>query len=169
LTINSSTGVISGTIASTGSNTSPNAVKITATQGSTTATASFTWVVTSSATTALPISLTDSRWVTLPSGVRILDQSVGTGTAAAVNNTINVNYIGYLTNGTIFDQNSTGFTSTLNTTNLIAGWVDGVPGMKPGGVRYLDIPASLAYGSTGQGSIPPNAELVFKITLNSAT
>jgi len=104
--------------------------------------------------------------VTLPSGVRILDTTVGTGTAVKVGDTINVAYEGYLTNGTLFDS-STNFTATLTAANLIQGWVDAIPGMKPGGVRLLDIPASLAYGAAGRTNIPPNSELVFKVTLKS--
>lgn len=170
LTINSTTGVISGTIAATASNNSPYAVKVSATQNSQTGTKSFTWVVPTSATSTLPFSLTDPAWVTLSSGVRILDQTVGTGTATARNKTINVDYIGYLTDGTIFDDGE-GFSSQLNAGSLIQGWVDAIPGMKVGGVRLLDIPSSLAYGANPpQGSsIPPNAELIFKVTLNSTT
>jgi FKBP-type peptidyl-prolyl cis-trans isomerase len=59
------------------------------------------------------------------------------------------------------------FSAVLSTTTLIAGWVDGISGMKVGGERRLDIPASLAYGATGQGNIPPDAELVFDVTLLS--
>ncbi|MFO0825009.1 MAG: DUF4214 domain-containing protein [Gemmataceae bacterium] len=168
LTINSTTGVISGTISNTGSNTSPYKVTVSATQNGQTANASFTWVVTLGSTSAIPVSLTDPGWVTVPSGVRYLDTTVGTGVSAVAGKTINVDYVGYLTNGTIFDSGN-GFSSKLDTAHLIKGWVDAVPGMKVGGVRYLDIPASLAYGATGSGSVPPNAELVFKITLNSVT
>ena len=168
LTINSATGIISGTIAQIASNNSPYAVTVSATQNSATGTASFSWVVTTSSTTTLPFSLTSPAWVTLPSGVRIQDLTVGTGTAVKAGDSINVNYDGFLTDGTDFNSGNN-FTATLDTSNLIAGWVDGVPGMKPGGVRLLDIPSSLAYGATppsGSG-IPANAELVFKITLNS--
>jgi len=122
-------------------------------------------------TSTLPFSLTDPAWQTLPRGVRIWDVRAGKGTAVQAGDQITVNYIGYLTNGTVFDSSfsrNQPFSATLSTSDLIAGWVDGIPGMMPGGERRLDIPASLAYGSSGQGSIPPNSELVFNITLISS-
>jgi FKBP-type peptidyl-prolyl cis-trans isomerase len=108
----------------------------------------------------------------MSSGVKYWDVVQGSGTPVAAGNSITVNYIGYLVNGTIFDASFTDgkvFTTTLNTASLIAGWVDGIPGMKPGGERRLEIPASLGYGSTANGSIPANSVLVFDITMISAT
>jgi FKBP-type peptidyl-prolyl cis-trans isomerase len=138
--------------------------------GTATVASGLTVNVASSST--LPFSLTDNAWQTLSSGVRYWDVTTGTGTAIKAGDNIVVNYIGYLTNGTVFDssfsRNQT-FSTPLTTASLIAGWVDGIPGMKPGGERRLDIPASLAYGDTAQGSIPANSELVFDITMISAT
>jgi FKBP-type peptidyl-prolyl cis-trans isomerase FkpA len=57
------------------------------------------------------------------------------------------------------------FPFVLGAGGVIRGWDQGVPGMKVGGIRRLIIPPSLAYGSNGQGSIPPNATLVFDIQL----
>lgn len=169
LTINPLTGVISGTIAATGSNNSPYNVRVTATQGAQTGTANFTWVVTTTATSTLPFSLTDAGWITLPSGVRYKDVTVGTGATAAVGSNITVGYNGYLTSGTQFDS-STNFTSRLRAGSLIQGWVDAIPGMKVGGVRLLDIPSSLAYGTAGSGtSIPPNSELAFRVELKGVS
>jgi FKBP-type peptidyl-prolyl cis-trans isomerase len=54
---------------------------------------------------------------------------------------------------------------TLGAGSVIAGWDQGIPGMRVGGTRTLLVPSSLAYGSRGQGSIPPNAALVFDIEL----
>lgn len=92
------------------------------------------------------------------------DITIGTGTAAAVNKTIVVTYSGYLTNGTSFDSGTLNPTP-LNDANLIAGWVVGIPGMKVGGKRKLVIGSNYAYGSRGNGSIPPNATLVFDVEL----
>lgn len=92
------------------------------------------------------------------------DLTVGTGAVAAVNKTITVSYTGYLVNGTSFDSGSLPPT-VLNDANLIAGWVVGIPGMKVGGKRKLVIGSNYAYGSRGNGSIPPNATLVFDVEL----
>lgn len=132
-------------------------------------------VVNVASTNVLPFSLTDNAWQTLASGVRTWDVVTGTGATAATGDSITVNYIGYLTtSSTPFNNSYTSgspFTATLNTSGLIAGWVDGIPGMKVGGERRLDIPADLAYGANppaGSG-IPANAELVFDITLISVS
>jgi FKBP-type peptidyl-prolyl cis-trans isomerase FkpA len=104
------------------------------------------------------------------------DLTVGTGTTAATGNSITVNYTGWLydatkdeTKGVQFDT-STGrgpLTFTLGTGSVIAGWDQGIPGMKVGGVRRLTIPPSLAYGGVRNGPIPPFAALVFDVQLIS--
>ncbi len=101
----------------------------------------------------------------------ITDLRVGTGATAAVGNRITVAYTGWLYNtanpdgkGTQFDT-QTSQLFTLATGQLIAGWVQGIPGMKVGGQRRLIIPPELAYGANGSGSIPGNATLIFDITL----
>jgi FKBP-type peptidyl-prolyl cis-trans isomerase FkpA len=98
------------------------------------------------------------------------DLTVGTGTEATPGTTASVNYGGWLYNeaaadhkGQQFDANS--FSFTLGVTNIIKGFDMGVTGMKVGGIRRVIIPPSLAYGSTGNSSIPPNAALVFDIQL----
>jgi hypothetical protein len=119
----------------------------------------------------LPFSLGDPNWQNLSNGVRIWDVTVGSGTPVAAGDSVTLNYIGYLTSGTIFDSNTSTtspFQTTLSTSSVIPGFVDGIAGMQPGGVRRIDIPASLAYGSAGKGSVPANAELVFQITLISS-
>ena len=98
----------------------------------------------------------------------IEDTQVGTGTAAASGNTITVNYVGMFTDGKVFDssQGREPLTVEIGTGRVIAGWDQGIIGMKVGGRRRLIIPSSLAYGEKGAGGvIPPNATLVFDIGL----
>ena len=81
-----------------------------------------------------------------------------------------VQYVGSLTNGTIFDASAkhgtSGFTFTLGAGQVIKGWDEGLVGMKEGGKRKLIIPASLAYGSQAVGNvIPANSTLIFEVEL----
>jgi len=104
-----------------------------------------------------------------------IDLRVGTGTEATAGRTITVNYTGWLyaagaadNKGTQFDS-SVGrapFSFVLGRGQVIAGWDQGVAGMRVGGQRRLVIPPSLAYGSAGSPPvIPPNATLVFDVEL----
>jgi FKBP-type peptidyl-prolyl cis-trans isomerase FkpA len=99
------------------------------------------------------------------------DQTVGTGAEAKPGDQVTVQYIGELTDGTVFDASANhgtqGFTFTLGAGQVIKGWDEGVVGMKVGGVRELVIPASLGYGSQATGPIPANSTLVFKVQLVS--
>jgi len=98
----------------------------------------------------------------------IEDLVVGTGATAAAGNTVSVHYLGTLTNGQKFDSSydrGQPFVFRLGVGAVIPGFDQGVTGMKVGGKRRLTIPPSLAYGSTGNGSIPPNATIVFEVEL----
>lgn len=102
--------------------------------------------------------------------LEIQDGVVGTGATAEAGDTVTVNYVGVLSNGTVFDASANhgnqGFTFKLGAGQVIKGWDQGVVGMKVGGKRLLAIPAALAYGSQGAGSaIPPNADLYFEVDL----
>ncbi len=102
--------------------------------------------------------------------LQIVDLVVGSGPIAAVGDTVTVNYIGTFTSGVQFDSSSAHggpYTFQLGVGQVIAGWDQGVPGMRVGGKRRLTIPPSLAYGSQGYGTIPPNATLIFEIDLLS--
>ena len=85
-----------------------------------------------------------------------------------------VNYTGWFygesrpdNKGPVFESSVGGdpFVFTLGVGQVIEGWDRGVVGMRVGGVRRLVIPPSLAYGSFRNGTIPPNATLVFEIEL----
>lgn len=96
-----------------------------------------------------------------------IDTATGTGTAVKADDTITVDYTGALAStGVVFESSKdSGQPATFPLNGVIKGWSQGIPGMQVGGTRRLLIPASLAYGAQGQGSIPPNADLVFDVTL----
>lgn len=96
------------------------------------------------------------------------DLVVGTGTEAVEGSKVTVHYTGTLTNGQKFDSSvdrGEPFSFTIGAGQVIKGWDMGIVGMKVGGKRQLFIPAKLAYGDQGIGSIPPGATLVFEIEL----
>ena len=91
-----------------------------------------------------------------PSGLKITDLSIGSGTEAKTGDTVSVNYRGTLTNGREFDSSyrrNQVFTFPLGGGRVIRGWDEGVVGMKEGGKRKLVIPPDLAYGSRGAGGV----------------
>ena len=98
------------------------------------------------------------------------DLVVGTGATAAVGDTVSVHYVGTLTNGTVFDSSysrNQPFTFRVGAGQVIAGWDQGIPGMKVGGKRRLTIPPSLGYGNQANGPIPANSTLIFDVELLS--
>lgn len=118
----------------------------------------------------------DDAAATGPTTLQVTDTTMGTGTAAAAGNTLTVNYTGWLYSATAPNNRGTQFGTSvggapfqfkLGAGQVIAGWDQGLGGMKVGGTRTLIIPSSLAYGSTGAGGgvIPPNAALVFTVDL----
>jgi FKBP-type peptidyl-prolyl cis-trans isomerase FkpA len=107
--------------------------------------------------------------ITTSTGLQYEDLEVGTGTEAVIGRTVGVHYTGWLTDGTKFDSSrdrNQPFHFHLGARRVIAGWDEGVAGMKVGGKRKLTIPPSLGYGASGAGGvIPPNATLVFDVEL----
>jgi FKBP-type peptidyl-prolyl cis-trans isomerase FkpA len=110
-----------------------------------------------------------SDLTTTASGLQYKDVTVGSGAEAQAGNTVSVHYTGWLTDGTKFDSSvdrDQPFSFPLGAGRVIAGWDEGVAGMKEGGKRILVIPADLGYGASGAGGvIPPNATLVFEVEL----
>jgi len=97
------------------------------------------------------------------------DLITGTGATLKVGNTFTAQYVlaTYSTHKVIQSSwTSSPFSTTLDTSHLIAGWVKGMAGMKVGGRRELIIPPSLGYGSSSPGTgIAPNDTLVFVVDL----
>jgi FKBP-type peptidyl-prolyl cis-trans isomerase FkpA len=117
--------------------------------------------------------------VSYPDGLQYIDLKVGTGATAKSGNDIKVQYTGWLHDCTKFDSSrdrgTAPFSVQIGTQAVIAGWDEGIPGMKVGGKRKLTIPSDLAYGPNGRTDpasgatiIPPNEMLIFEIELLSA-
>ncbi len=102
------------------------------------------------------------------SGLGYVVLKEGEGPAPKSTDTVEVNYIGWLLDGTKFDASADhGGPATFPLNRVIPGWTEGVGMMKIGEKRKLIVPAELAYGKRGRPGIPPNSTLVFEIELLS--
>ena len=108
-----------------------------------------------------------------PAALTKTDSVLGTGAEAVSGKTATVTYTGWLYSATAADHKSTQFDAgtlsyVVGSTQLIAGFDQGVQGMKVGGKRTVLVPSTLGYGSAGfSPKIPPNAGLVFEISLTA--
>jgi FKBP-type peptidyl-prolyl cis-trans isomerase FkpA len=106
-------------------------------------------------------------------GVYYVVDTLGTGGRYPnLSSTVNVQYKGYLLDGTVFDSNSSATGLGISLQSVIQGWQYGIPNFQKGGVGKLLIPSSLGYGSTadqkdaaGNVTIPCGSVLVFEIKL----
>jgi len=97
------------------------------------------------------------------SGIHYVITEQGSGESPTGTSTVTVNYKGYFADGTIFDESNPTATFPLN--NVIAGWQEVLPLLKKEGSGTFLIPSNLAYGNSGNNSIPGNTMLIFDITL----
>ncbi len=100
--------------------------------------------------------------------MQTIDTIEGTGDTVQPGATITAHYTGALCrDGTIFQSShDTGRPITFGLDQVIAGWREGVPGMRVGDTRRLIIPAAKAYGAQSPApNIPANSDLVFDIEL----
>jgi FKBP-type peptidyl-prolyl cis-trans isomerase FkpA len=107
-----------------------------------------------------------------PAAFTKTDTVVGTGAEAVIGKTVTVTYTGWLYSATAAGNKGTQFetgpyTFTVGAKQVIDGIDQGVQGMKVGGKRTVLIPSSMGYGSSGSTKIPPNAGLVFDLTLTA--
>ncbi|MEZ5657654.1 MAG: FKBP-type peptidyl-prolyl cis-trans isomerase [Burkholderiaceae bacterium] len=110
---------------------------------------------------------------TQTSGLQIAELEAGEGAQAQAGSRVAVHYTGWLYQngqaGAEFDSSrrrGEPIEFPLGAGHVIAGWDEGVSGMKVGGKRQLLIPPELGYGARGAGGvIPPNATLLFEVEL----
>ncbi len=122
----------------------------------------------SSANSLPTASLGDlSKMVKTQSGLMFQIQEPSNGRITLSGDTIAVRYTGTLVDGTVFDTNEgkSPFIFQLGAGKVIAGWDEGVAGMRVGEKRKLIIPPNLGYGSQNLPNIPPNSTLVFEVQL----
>jgi FKBP-type peptidyl-prolyl cis-trans isomerase FkpA len=108
--------------------------------------------------------------------LQVQDITPGAGAEARKGQTVRVHYTGWLYDLSKPDKRGNKFDSSkdrnepfefrLGAGEVIAGWDEGVAGMKVGGTRVLTIPPAMGYGARGAGGlIPPNATLLFEVEL----
>lgn len=132
---------------------------------------------------ATAVTITTPRYTKTADGLEYATITAGTGATASSGQTAHVNYVGYYTNGTLF-QTSLGQTTpaageslvdggatfgiTLDVSNVIAGLNEGIKGMKVGETRVLIIPPALGFGvKSSDPTVPDNATLIFFVKLES--
>ncbi|HLJ55403.1 MAG TPA: FKBP-type peptidyl-prolyl cis-trans isomerase [Chthonomonadaceae bacterium] len=118
---------------------------------------------------AAPAGLVGKEIVT-PTGLHYIDEKIGTGAVAAPGKFVIVQYTGTLLNGAKFDSSydhpgKEPFMFTLGGGTVIAGWDEGIAGMRVGGKRKLIVPPNLGYKDKEQPGIPPNSTLKFDVEL----
>lgn len=100
---------------------------------------------------------------------QMVEQNIATAKAG---DTVSMNYTGRLADGTVFDSNVDPnfghvepFVFTLGAGRVIAGWDEGIVGMKVGDKKTLVVPPEKAYGPNDYGPIPGNSTLTFEVEL----
>lgn len=101
--------------------------------------------------------------------LRVQEITDGAGEVVAPGDTLTVQYIGVLPDGTVFDSTDahggTPFVFTIGAGKVIQGWERGLLGMREGGRRLLAVPPALGYGAQANGVIPANSTLIFDVQL----
>lgn len=104
---------------------------------------------------------------TLPSGVKIVHTTVGTGANPKASDTVKVHYRGTLADGKEFDSSyKRNAPATFPLNRVVPCWTEGMQKIKVGGKATLTCPPATAYGDRGAGAaVPPNATLTFEVEL----
>lgn len=115
-----------------------------------------------------PRAVSAGDYTTTDTGLMYYDFSEGSGDAAAVGDEVFIHFNGWLSDGRLFASsilNDQPIRFTIGNGEVIAGWEEGVQGMKVGGERQLVVPPELGFGEEGAGSIPPNETLTLEVEL----
>src|SRR6266545_4744394 len=114
-------------------------------------------------------SADDSALKEASPGVKYRDIKEGIGEPCPPGAEVKMHYTGWTTDGNVFDSTKEGKATALPATfklkGLIKGWQEGIPGMKPGGIRKLVISPEKGYGDKAKGNIPANSTLIFEVEL----
>jgi FKBP-type peptidyl-prolyl cis-trans isomerase FkpA len=108
----------------------------------------------------------EDETVETDSGLKIEDIKCGEGAEVEGDSTVMAHYTLFLENGTKIESSKDAgepIPFSLGTGQLIAGFEEGMRGMKEGGVRKLTVPPELGYGAAENGDIPANSTLIFEI------
>lgn len=116
---------------------------------------------------ALATSTFAANTETLPSGVKVVHTTVGTGANPKATDTVKVNYRGTLADGKEFDSSyKRNAPATFPLGRVVPCWTEGMQKIKVGGKATLTCPPATAYGERGAGGVvPPNATLTFEVEL----
>ncbi|MGI8666349.1 MAG: FKBP-type peptidyl-prolyl cis-trans isomerase [Jatrophihabitans sp.] len=166
------TALTAGLLCGCASSSSPAAP---AAPASSPSTVSFEDVTVADATTLSSKPKVSAASTKTPAALEVKDLVTGTGAAASPSSTVTVQYVGIrYADGKQFDASwdHSGATS-FSLQQVVAGFTQGIGGnatiapMKVGGRRIMILPAALGYGASGtpDGSIPPNAPIVFVVDL----
>lgn len=115
-----------------------------------------------------PREVADEDYVVTPTGLKYYDFTDGTGNPVKHGDIVSVHYHAWLADGKFVDSSylrEEPFVFSVGSRSVIEGWDEGVVGMRLNGERQLVVPPELAYGSQGRDPVPPNAVMIFEITL----
>jgi FKBP-type peptidyl-prolyl cis-trans isomerase len=116
----------------------------------------------------LGVDVSATGWTRSATGLyyRPLNTPAGTAATVATGQRVAVRYTGYLSTGEQFQSGEFEFDAGRG--QVIAGFDEGIVGMRVGERRRLLIPPSLGYGRSGSRAIPGNAVLVFDVEVLAA-
>ena len=104
----------------------------------------------------------------LPNGEYFRDLAAGTGAPIVQGQTLSVNFIVWLADGTVVGTSAGAPVTFVLGDSPVAGLNQGLGGMNVGGTRQLIIPPNLAYGDQGFGPVPGGAIIVYSLQVVAA-